>query len=130
MRSFTHLGRGWGHPVRPLTGRGALAYADGAGKVEQSIWLILDTEPGERLMRPTFGCGLRRHLMEPNTPATRALIQREVTLALTTWEPRVQLRSVRVEPGEDPALVLVSVEYVLVRDGRGGTLVYPFYLDA
>ena len=56
----------------------------GAEKVRQSIWIILDTEPGERIMRPTFGCGLRRYLMKPNTTSTRALIQREVTSALTS----------------------------------------------
>ena len=57
------LGRGWAFPLRPDPRTGGLEYREGADKVKQSIYLILDTEPGERVMRPTFGCGLRRYLM-------------------------------------------------------------------
>jgi phage baseplate assembly protein W len=106
-----------------------LLYEEGAEKVRQSIWIILDTEPGERAMRPTFGCGLRRYLMKPNTAATRALIQYDVDQALSTWEPRIQLTSVRVDPGDDPSLVLIEVDYTILRDGKPGNLVFPFYLE-
>lgn len=122
------LGRGWGFPVRPEPGTRALAQAAGAEKVRQSIRLILETAPGERLMRPTFGCGLRDFLMQPNTTATRALIGRRVTQALEAFEPRIALSEVRVEPGDDPALVLIEVVYTHVRDGSAGNLVFPFYL--
>jgi len=126
MTTLAYLGKGWTFPVVP---QGALPYQDGPEKVRQSIELILDTEPGERVMRPTFGCGLRRFLMQPNTVATRALIQHDVELALASWEPRIQVTQVSVTPGEDPALVYIQIAYVHVRDGRPGNLVYPFYLQ-
>ena len=80
-------------------------------------------------MRPTFGCGLRRYLMKPNTTATRALIQYDVERALAAWEPRITVSEVRVDPGDDPALVLIQVSYSHVRDGSPGNLVFPFYLE-
>ena len=123
-----YLGRGWSLPLQPAR-TGGLAYATGPEKVRQSICLILDTEPGERIMRPDFGCGLRRYLMKPNTTATRALIQREVALALRLWEPRIEVQSVQVTEGDDPALVLIEILYAHTRDGRQGNLVYPFYLE-
>jgi uncharacterized protein len=122
------LGRGWNLPLNPAQA-GGLLYAEGPEKVRQSIYIILDTEPGERIMRPSFGCGLRRYLMKPNTTATRALIQRDVERALGAWEPRISLTAVAVEPGDDPALVLIQVEYVHLRSGRKDNLVYPFYLE-
>lgn len=122
------LGRGWALPLYPVQA-GSLSYADGPEKVRQSIYIILDTEPGERIMRPSFGCGLRRYLMKPNNTATRTLIQRDVERALSAWEPRLSLTRVEVEPGEDPALVLIHIEYVHVRSGRQDNLVYPFYLE-
>jgi uncharacterized protein len=129
VTTLSYLGKGWAFPVRPdPVGRG-LGFAEGPEKVRQAIEIILDTEPGERVMRPTFGSGLRRFLMKPNTVATRALIQHDVELALATWEPRVQVTGVQVTPGDDPALVLIGVSYVHVRDGRPGNLVYPFYLE-
>ena len=80
-------------------------------------------------MRPNFGCGLRRYLMKPNVTATRALIKHDVERALTQAEPRIRLEDVRVDPGDDPALVLIQIAYVHRRDGRRDNLVYPFYLE-
>jgi uncharacterized protein len=124
------LGRGWNFPVTPTPRVGQLAYVAGPDKVRQSIQIILGTEPGERIMRPTFGCGLRRYIMKPNTPATRALIQNDVESALAAFEPRIVLKTVAVDPSdEEPSLVLIQISYAHVRDGRRDNLVYPFYLE-
>jgi len=122
------LGRGLGFPVVPGERDRALALVSGPEKVRQSILTILDTEPGERVMRPDFGCGLRRFLMEPNSVATRAIIRHDVERALATWEPRVKVDRVEVVAGHDPALVLVAVAYTQLVDGRADNLVYPLYL--
>lgn len=125
----TRLGRGLGFPVGPDVVRGALAYRSGAEKVRESIELILRTEPGERLMRPRFGCGLRQFLMEPNTVATRARLERAVTGALEVHEPRITLQQVTATPGDDPALVHLTIRYEHRFDSTEGLLVYPFYLE-
>ena len=128
MSALRQLGRGFPFPLLPR--EGDLVYEEGPEKIRQSIAIILDTEKGERVMRPTFGCGLRRYLMKPNTTATRALIQYDVEQALATWEPRIALSGVRVDAGEqDPSLVLIQVAYTHLRDGKPGNLVYPFYLE-
>jgi phage baseplate assembly protein W len=127
VKTNARLGRGWRFPILPSDGD--LVYDEGPEKVRQAIWIILDTEPGERVMRPTFGCGLRRYLMKPNSVATRALIGQDVAAALATWEPRIDVQSVSADEGDDPALVLIHVRYMHVRDGRPGNLVYPFYLE-
>jgi len=129
MTQLSFLGRGWSFPVGPDRRSQGLEYIDGPEKVRQSIQIILETVPGERIMRPAFGCGLRRYLMTPNTTATRALIQRDVQSALKAWEPRIDVRSVEVTPGEDPALVLIEIFYAHKRDGKQGNFVYPFYLE-
>jgi phage baseplate assembly protein W len=129
MSMLSILGRGWTFPIRPDVRGGNLEYLAGPDKVRQSIEIILDTEPGERIMRPDFGCGLRRFLMKPNTTLVRSLIQREVAVSLRNWEPRIDVESVEVTPGDDPALVLIQISYVHKRDGRQGNLVYPFYLE-
>lgn len=129
LTGYALLGRGWSFPVQPSAEAGRLLYAEGPEKVRQAIELVLETEPGERVMRPTFGCGLRRYLMKPNTAATRALIQRDVAAALAAWEPRIRLREVRVDPGEDSSLVWIRIDYVHVRDQSPGNLVYPLYLE-
>ena len=122
------LGTGVAFPPRPDPVTGALDWLSGAAVVRQSIELILDTEPGERVMRPTFGAGLRRYLMDPNTPVTRAQIALDVQAALATWEPRIVVKAVTVEPGDDPAEVMVTVSYVHVRDQSPGSVELPLSL--
>lgn len=109
------LGEGWAFPPEAVTG-GRFEWRWGAALVRQSVLIILDTEPGERIMRPDFGCGLRRYLMEPNTPATRAAIAREVEAALRAWEQRIAVGTVDVTATGDPSTVLVSISYTLSRD--------------
>lgn len=122
------LGRGIGMPLFPDQD-GRMRRAGGPEKVRQAIFIILDTEPGERVMLPEFGCGLRRYLMQPNNPATRADIERAVGLALQRWEARIKVGEVDVSPGADAALVMIEIHYSHVFDGRRDSLVYPFYLE-
>lgn len=94
---------------------GRLAWAKGEENVRQAIRILLLTEPGERIMREEFGCGLRRFLFEPNTPATRELIRDRITRAIERWEPRVALENVQVDP--DPSemrTVHISILFRLV----------------
>jgi uncharacterized protein len=113
------LGTGWAFPLETAV-TGGFDWRSGPALVRQSILIILDTEPGERLMRPDFGCGLRRYLMEPNTPSTRAAIGREIEAGLRAWEPRVLVGSVDVANTDDPSAVLVSISYTLLRDQSVG----------
>jgi phage baseplate assembly protein W len=120
--STDRLGTGVAFPLVPDPVTGALDWSSGAPDVRQSIRLILQTDPGERVMRPTFGAGLRGYLMDPNTPSTRAQIALDVQAALQTWEPRITVTSVLVVPGDDPAEALVTVSYVHVRDQALGSI--------
>ncbi len=80
-------------------------------------------------MRPAFGCGLHAFVMKPNSVSVRAQIRSRVETALKTWEQRILLTEISVDPGDDPSLVLIRISYVHVRDRRPGNLVFPFYLE-
>jgi len=130
ITTLRYLGRGLGFPVRPDAVDGRLPVEEGPEKVRQAILIVLETEPGERIMNPAFGCALRGYLARPNSVSTRALIQRDVEIALRRWEPRIDLVAVEVTEGEDRALARIEISYLHVRDGRPGNLVYPFDLAA
>jgi phage baseplate assembly protein W len=108
------FGQGLGFPPR-IGADGRLVWSSGEDNVRESIRIILLTEPGERLMREEFGCGLRGYLFEPNTVTTRQLIGERITQAIGRWEPRVAVREVRVDPDDDdPRVVAVSIVFQLV----------------
>jgi phage baseplate assembly protein W len=121
-------GKGLTLPFGPDPEAGSLRWIAGMDLIRQSVATILDTEPGERVMLPSFGCGLRRYLMEPNTLTTRTSMEIDIRTSLETWEPRIRLVNVAVTPGEDPYLVWVDIAYVRLADLRQDNLVYPFYL--
>src|SRR5688500_4735512 len=102
MRRQNIFGQGLGFPPR-VGADGRLAWSEGEENVRESIRVILLTEPGERLLRQDFGCGLRRFLFEPNTVTTRALIREAVTNAIKAREPRVAVEDVTVEADEEDA---------------------------
>lgn len=108
------IGRGIAFPPH-IDGQGQLAWSDGADNVRESIRVILSTERRERVMLPEFGGGLQRFLFEPNTPATRKLIQETIKRAVGRWEPRVQVESVQVitDPA-DPRGVIATINFRLV----------------
>lgn len=128
LNRYERLGQGIGQPIAPDES-GHLPFVSGPEKVRQAIFTLLDTEMGERVMRPDFGCGLRHYLMAPNNPATRAGIQHEIGNALARWEPRIKVVDIAVNPTADRTMVLIEIHYAHVLDGRQDILVYPFYLE-
>jgi uncharacterized protein len=121
------VGEGPRFPFRPDT-NGAMTSVGGMELIRQSITIILDTEPGERIMLPSFGCGLRRYLMEPNALSTRTAMAEDITTALRLWEPRIRLVNVAVTPDKDPSLVWIDIAYERAADRRPDNLIFPFYL--
>ena len=124
----SYLGTGWRYPVG-VKKDGSIILSSGDQDIKESIWIILATAPGERVMRPDFGCGIHELVFAPMTPSTFALVQMTVHDALVRWEPRIDVENVDVGPdsSEDNRL-LISINYKIRANNTKGNLVYPFYL--
>jgi phage baseplate assembly protein W len=123
------LGVGWKFPVQ-LDGEGEIACSRQEEDIREAIWIILSTAPGERVMRPDFGCGIHEYVFAPNTARTAGLVRHHVEEALSRWEPRIELQEVTVEPDPDnPALLLITIAYRVRATDSRFNLVYPFYLE-
>lgn len=112
-------GKGVSFPPR-VGPDGSLVWSAGESNVRECIAVLLRTLPGERVQMPSYGCGLRRYLYEPNTVSSLRLISEDVQLAISRWEPRVHLDDVTatVNPS-DARAVDVSISYTLVATGAG-----------
>jgi len=123
-----YIGQGWAFPLR-IDPQGGIALAKGERDIEQAIRIILGTAPGERRMRPEFGCRIHELVFAPHNAATERLVADYVQEALERWEPRIELRDVAVAaaPGQEGAL-LVEVKYQVKDTHDERSIVYPFYL--
>jgi phage baseplate assembly protein W len=109
--------------------RGAIALARDEEDVRQAIAIILATAPGERPMRPEFGCGVHDCVFDVIDAATLGRMEAEVRRALERWEPRIDVLSVgfELDASSDGALS-ITIEYRMRATNDVRNLVYPFYV--
>jgi uncharacterized protein len=122
------IGAGWNFPLG-VDATSRVALATQARDIEQAIEIILRTAPGERPMRPEFGCRIQEHVFSPTNAATAAAIAADVRAALEMWEPRIDVEGVRVGFDRvDSGTFYVDVSYRVRGDNNERNLVFPFYV--
>ena len=124
------LGVGWKFPVEvdPATGRNLTVSSE--DDIREAVRIILLTGKGERVMRPDFGCDVRKYTFGTMDYTTRTQLEQEVRDALVRWEPRITDIQVRAE--EDPgnsACLLIRVEYVVRATNNPYNLVFPYFIN-
>jgi len=121
------IGAGWAFPLR-INPTGGIALVRRERELEEAMRLILMTYPGERPMRPDFGCRVRDYLFRVATDATAAELSFEVRQSLLRWEPRVDIDAVIVTADpDDPSLMYIDVQYTPKGTNDRRNLVFPFY---
>ena len=122
------LGSGVAFPLQ-VDRRGGIALAHDETDVDQAIQLILGTAPGERPMRPEFGCGVHDFVFDTIDAGTVARMETEIRSALDRWEPRIEVREIEFDvAGAGRGELLIELSYVLRATSDVRNLVYPFYL--
>jgi len=129
-RDREYIGQGLAFPLQ-VNPRGEIALATGERDIEQAIRIILGTMPGERRMRPEFGCRIHELVFAPHDSATEGLAVYYVQEALERWEPRIDVVVVNV--ATDPVkegIMLLEIRYQVRDTHNERSIVYPFYLSS
>ncbi len=122
------LGRGWKFPVG-ADGRGSISLSEYEQNIKESIWIVLSTSKGERVMRPDFGCGIHDLVFATLNQSTLGLVESAVREALARFEPRVDVIEVKASPEEaESGRLLVYIQYRVRTTNNVFNLVFPFYL--
>jgi phage baseplate assembly protein W len=112
-----------------LTPQGQIETVQGEDSVRQAILLLLATAPGERVMRPDYGCGLHRLLFAPNDESTAGLAIHYVRQSLERHEPRVEILSIDAGPSPDlPDLLEIYLEYRVRATQQSGQILFSLNL--
>jgi len=124
------LGSGWNPDnlrTELATARHEIVMSSGEENIQQAIWIILATAPGERVMRPDFGCGIHHLVFEVNSSKTISSVVQEVRRALILWEPRIEVLGVDAEIRHLGELLLINIHYRVRSTNNYFNFVYPFY---
>jgi uncharacterized protein len=126
--SVEFIGRGWAFPVH-TDATGSVALVGGDREIVESIRLILGTAPGERPMRPEFGCAIHDLVFAPADAATAGQIAYEVRVSLEKWEPRITLTDVVVSfEAVESGTLFIDIRYTVRDTNDPRNLVFPFYV--
>nr|WP_223184571.1 GPW/gp25 family protein [Streptomyces sp. CBMA152] len=107
---------------------GGIGMVERDREIEEAIRLVLGTAPGERPMRPEFGCGIHDYVFAPGDGATAGLIAQEVRVALERWEPRIEVNDVAIAfDAVDDGVLYIDVRYTVRSTNNRRNLVFPFY---
>jgi phage baseplate assembly protein W len=123
------LGKRLAFPLH-LDDRNQLAMVDGDMAVRQSIYLIVMTVPGERVLRPEFGCRIHELIFDPLNSQTFITAKRYVEEAIRRWEPRIDVEELTIDSGDvDRGEMLIYIKYKHKDRPDPRSLVFPYYLN-
>jgi uncharacterized protein len=122
------LGTGWAFPPR-LTSRGAVMVS-AERDIRESLLILLATNPGERIMHPTYGCGLKMHVFDIINESAIAILKDVVRKAILYFEPRVILDRIDIAIVDElNGRVDIHLDYRVSATNNRYNLVYPFYIN-
>ena len=128
MDKNSFLGRGWGFPPEFDHGN-EVRMAEKEEDIRESLFILVSTVPGERLMHPDYGCGLNQLVFEPMSSTLFRKIRDRIEYAILMFEPRVKLIEITVEPVPgDEGILYVTIDYYVRQTNSRQNMVYPMYL--
>ena len=122
------LGTGLHFPFSIDT-KGNVALVSNEEDIQEAIKIILQTAPGERVMRPDFGCGINNYMFSVINTNNLLQIENEIKKALTLYEPRILIQEVKaLSAHSDNGQLDIHIEYSVKSSNARQSIVYPFYL--
>jgi phage baseplate assembly protein W len=124
------LGTGWSFPPTFDRPDAAVQMVSGETDIRESLWILLSTVKGERVMVPDYGCDIWRFVFRSIDSSLIGQVQYAVSQAILDWEPRISVERVEVTAKPDSVgVLLIELDYLIRRTNTRSNLVYPFYLQ-
>ena len=126
--SKSFLGTGWSFPPAFIKEEKQTVMLSDEADIQSSLEILLSTRPGERVMRPNYGCNLDELVFEPLTTTFKTYIKDLVSTAILYHEPRIEVNKIELEEtGGLDGKILLLVEYTVRATNSRYNFVYPFY---
>ena len=126
IKSF--LGTGWGFPPAFSNKTSDVGMLSDVDDIQSSLEILLTTRPGERVMRPDYGCNLDELVFEPLTTTFKTYIKDLISTAILYYEPRIEVNSIDLDDtGELEGRILIVIDYTVSATNTRFNFVYPFY---
>lgn len=123
------LGRGWAFPPG-LDTDGSVKMVAAATDIAESLRILMETRPGERVMHPDYGCNLHEYVFDPLSSETRLNIETAIRRAILFFEPRITLEAITTDLSDpQEGQLRVTLDYTIITTNERQNMVFPFYLS-
>jgi phage baseplate assembly protein W len=126
-KEHSFLGQGWGFPIQFDVDEGCVALTGGVEDIEQSLLILLDTLPGERVTNLDYGCKVKSKIYDPVDGKFSFLAEEAIKDAISFYEPRIIVDGVRLNyERQNEGIVVIAISYIIKHTNARHNLVYPF----
>lgn len=123
------LGSGWSFPPRFLESTEGLELSHNDKDIAESIYILLSTTPGERVMNPGYGCDLQSMVFSSITTSNKTRMEDLIATAILYYEPRVNLVAIDIDDKDQlEGKLEINIVYDIKGTNSRKNMVYPFYL--
>jgi phage baseplate assembly protein W len=124
------LGTGWTFPPTFDRDRGEVILSSDLANIKQSLWILLSTRLGERIMLSTYGADIWPLVFSGLTTTLANEIKWLIGKAILDWEPRIDVRDITVETmATTQGRLAITIDFVVRQTNARSNLVYPFYRE-
>lgn len=124
----TFLGSGWSFPPEFNKRSRSVRMVSGEEDIKESLRILMETKPNERVMQPDFGCGLKSLVFESINPSSLTMIKDTIRRAVLFFEPRIDLEDIEIDEKQAyEGLLTIKLVYTVRTTNSRTNLVYPFY---
>lgn len=94
--------------------------------IKQSLYMLLSTSPGERIMEPEYGCDLKPLAFERLTLSLETQMKNDIKKAIETFESRIDIKSITLEDVEVDGCINIKIDYSIKTNKNNHTMVYKY----
>jgi len=125
----TFLGVGWKFPPSFDRSTGSIILVSEEEDIKESLYILLSTKPGERIMLPEYGCDLHKMVFESVDATLITQMQSLIKNAILNFEPRIILENIDIRQDDNTdGLLLINVSYKVRKTNKRSNMVYPYYI--
>jgi len=125
----TFLGIGWKFPPEFDKKRKTVTLVSEEKDIEESLFILLSTRTGERIMQPEYGCNLNVINFEPINSDFKDNVESIIRYAVLNFEPRISIVNIDISTEEYiDGIINIIIEYTIIKTNSRSNIVYPYYI--
>ncbi|MDR3705696.1 MAG: GPW/gp25 family protein [Paludibacteraceae bacterium] len=122
------LGNGWAFPPEFIRATGETKIVSEEEDIKESLYILLSTSPGERVMYPEYGCGLKSLVFSAISESLITILKDMVSKSILFFEPRITVNSIEVNTTQvNEGILQINILYAIRMTNTRSNLVYPYY---